>query len=152
MYKRQAKDSPLADIQGTQASKPDLRKLALIRFLQRDMLGLAQVQAVVRRCLEDENVDVRYTAFQILVATSKKLSATLRAEDSQYHQQMFELENYVPMSSNAKAKVTKAAKAKTPSGKLSDEDLAPLLTAMACGATDTCLSGCLLYTSPSPRD
>ena len=136
-----AKDSPLADIQGTQASKPDVRKLALIRFLQRDMLGLAQVQAVVRRCLEDEDVDVRYTAFQILVATSKKLSATLRAEDPQYHQQMFELESYVPATSDSKAKVPKATKAKEPKGKLSDEDLAPLLTAMACGATDTCLSG-----------
>ena len=80
---------------------------------------------------------MRLTAFLIQVADRPKLAAALRAQDTDLHRHLFELEHH----GKKLADKVEIPKAKKPRGKLSEEDRLPLVEAMACRALDTCLRG-----------
>ena len=150
------KTSPEAELIALRATQADIRRTALIRFFQRKMLGLAEVQAALRRFSADGDAGVRQAAFLISLLSRPKLAAALRCRDKQIHRQLHEIETAPSPVDEVKAAA--AAEAKKPEAKakqedelpkpkmvplkdLEEADRRPLLEAMASRALDTCLAG-----------
>ena len=132
-------DSPAADLVALGVTQSDLRRLALVRLFQRGMVKLAEVQIALRRRCEDEDPDVRRTAFLVSLFTRDRLVSALRARDPELHRQLVELETY----GMEPAEVEKRMKPPQPAAKLELDpaDYEPLLQATASRALDTCLRG-----------
>ncbi len=132
------------------ASTPEVRRLALIRCYQRNLLGQSRVQAVLRRSGEDDQPTVRETAFLISLLGNDRLATAVRQRDSVLHRQLNELESFdfdsvasdsVANKDDQDPAAKEPPKPKANKVKLKPEDLDALLTAISSRATDTCLSG-----------
>lgn len=129
---------PEADLQALRSKRADVRRLALVRCYQRELLGMASVQSALRRHAEDADADVRAMAFLVAVKSQPRLADALRHRDRDLHRQLFDLESFgKPPDPEAKLPKTKEVDPKT----LQEADRAPLLQAMATRALDTCLRG-----------
>ena len=91
VYDRNSAEPGLISLQSRQS---DVRKLALIRFFQRNLLTDEQVTAAIRRSFEDKDAFVRQAAFLIAILSRKNLTAAVRQRDETIHRHLFELENY----------------------------------------------------------
>ncbi|MCY1066683.1 HEAT repeat domain-containing protein [Nannocystis sp. RBIL2] len=157
--------SPEAELIALRATQADIRRTALIRFYQRDMLALPEVQAALRRFSADTDAGVRQAAFLISLLARPKLAAALRCRDKQLHRQLHDIETARSPVDEVKAAAAEAAAGAGSSGKsketgskgkvedelpkpkqvalseLDEADKRPLLEAMASRALDTCLAG-----------
>ncbi|MCY1055992.1 HEAT repeat domain-containing protein [Nannocystis sp. SCPEA4] len=157
--------SPEAELIALRATQADIRRTALIRFYQRDMLALPEVQAALRRFSADTDPGVRQAAFLISLLARPKLAAALRCRDKQLHRQLHDIETARSPVDEVKAAAAEAAAGAGSSGKsketgskgkvedelpkakqvalseLVEADKRPLLEAMASRALDTCLAG-----------
>ncbi len=160
--------SPEAELLGLRSSKPDIRRMALLRCWQRSMVARPEIQAALRRAAADTDAGVRATAFHISLLAEAKLAAALRCRDPQLHRQLHEIESATPPVFEVKVESTikkwakramtsvlsaiagggeggkakKLAKAKKVAvSTVSEDDKRPLLEAMASRALDTCLAG-----------
>jgi ParB family chromosome partitioning protein len=136
---RAGKKAPAAEagLTALRSKRADVRRLALVRFFQRKLLGEAEVQAALRRHEGDADADVRCAAFLVSVMTRPALAEALRARDRDLHRQLHELETFGKKDAG-EAEAPKAKKGKV---ELSGEDLRPLFEAMASRQLDTCLLG-----------
>jgi ParB family chromosome partitioning protein len=150
--------SPAAELIALRANQADIRRTALVRFYQRDMLDLPEVQAALRRFSADGDAGVRQAAFLVSLLATPKLAAALRFRDKQVHRLLHDIEVAPDPTAEVKAASDKAAKKDgKKDAKPSDDDLPkakkvelsevgeadkrPLLEAMASRALDTCLAG-----------
>ena len=150
--------SPEAELVALRAKQADIRRTALVRFYQRDMLGSADVQAALRRFSADADAGVRQAAFLVSLLATPKLAAALRFRDKQIHRLLHDIESAPDPTAEVKAAAAAAASGKPkkdakpsddelPKAKkvelddVSEADKRPLLEAMASRALDTCLAG-----------
>ena len=130
--------SPEASLLALGSRHGDLRRLALVRLLQRGMLQDGRVASALRRAAEDKDAEVRRAAFLLSLHTRPALLASLRSRDPELERQLTELEGTAP----AETKPTKAARSKGAGpSELDADDVQPLLQATASRALDTCLRG-----------
>lgn len=136
---RAGKGAPAAEagLTALRSRRADLRRLALVRFHQRKLLGHAEVLSALRRHEGDADPDVRRAAFLIAVMSRPALAGALRARERDLHRQLWELETFGQKG----AAETEPPKVKKGKVELAADDLRPLLEAMASRALDTCLSG-----------
>jgi hypothetical protein len=82
-------------LQACQGGPPhaDLRRLALVRLFERQLLGDARVQAALRWRGDDPDPDVRRVAFLLSLYTREKLLRALRERDPELHRQLAEMES-----------------------------------------------------------
>ena len=152
------KKSSRPNLIALKSGQPDARRIALIRLMQRKLLGDREAAAGIRRKIEDVDPDVRKTATLLLVLSRKKLAEAIRARDPNVDRQLSDLDAFsIDFGSSTKTKKipksksdtnkpasTAAKKAKgnkLPVPKLSDKDLQPLLIAVSSRSMDTCLLG-----------
>jgi ParB family chromosome partitioning protein len=136
---RAGKKAPSAEsgIVALRSKRADIRRLVLVRFFQRKLLGEAEVQAALRRHEGDADADVRRAAFLVALMSRPALAEALRARDRDLHRQLWELETF------GQKGVTEAEPPKPKKGKpeLAADDVRPLLEALASRSLDTCLLG-----------
>ena len=146
--------SPEAELIGLGCNHADIRRLALLRLYQRKLLTDNKVQAALRWRGEDQDDDVRRTAFLLSLFTRPKLVDTLRERDPALQRQLKELEA-TATDTGKKKKADDSAPAKKATAqekipvqkksaaavKLAPTDYEPLLQATASRALDTCLRG-----------
>lgn len=145
------KDSARANLVAMRSSQSDSRRIALIRLMQRKLLSDSDAAAGIRKSIEDNDAEVRKTASVLLILSRKKLADAIRERDEDIARQLSDLESFVIETESKKSKVksktsgkaTAKAKKKTKPGKakLAEEDLQPLLIAIASRSMDTCLMG-----------
>lgn len=144
--------SPTANVQALESKQADIRRLALVRLFQRNLLDHPQVASALRRSCEDADSRVRHTAFLVSCMTRPHLVQTLRKRDPDLDRQFSELENFdqeaqkntepaEPPAKEQKPSKKKAKASKTASAELSAADCEPLLQAAASRMLDTCLRG-----------
>ena len=146
-------NSPEASLSALKSKHADVRRQALVRLLQRGLLGASGVSTALSRRLEDDDQDVRRTAFLLLLSTRPPLLALLRQRDPELNRQLSELEGTPPTTDEgAPGRKPKGPKARSKGAKagadetgsslaLADEDLAPLLQATASRSLDSSLRG-----------
>jgi HEAT repeat protein len=141
-------DSAEADLVGLRSSAAPTRSLALTRLYQRQLLGLPEAAPAVRRHLEDDDADVRQSAFLVSLTTRPRLAQALRERDADVQRHLTEMEGSGSEKAPREGAAAKPARGKrgksgTPAeaGALEEADYEPLLQAMACRALDTCLRG-----------
>ncbi len=148
-------ESPAADLLALGSKQFDIRRLALVRLFQRNLLAHAQVPAALRRAGEDADPRVRHAAFLVSAWTRPRLVQALRERDAEFARQFAELENAdqeaegapeEPAEAKVKGKKAAKKKAKPSSAKplassLTSADYEPLLQAAASRMLDTCLRG-----------
>lgn len=120
------------------SSQHDIRRLALVRLFQRQLLELPEVQAALRRHGEDADDDVRLVAFLVSVLSQPLLAEALRERDAELHRQLAEIETFGqedPPESPQPEAIRVAVE------RLGDVEREPLLQAMASRALDTCSRG-----------
>ena len=86
-------DSPEPSLAALKVPKADLRRLALLRLFQRQLLHDPRVQATLRRGGDDDDPEVRRMAFLLSLYTREKLLQALRQRDPELHRQLVELES-----------------------------------------------------------
>jgi ParB family chromosome partitioning protein len=129
--------SPDGNLVALNSKHADLRRLTLIRLLQRRLLQHGKVQAALRWRAEDKDAEVRRTAFLLSLCARDKLVHALRARDPELDRQLLELEHFGKEAPSE----PKAAKPAAVKARLEDADFDPLLQAAASRALDTCLRG-----------
>lgn len=125
-----------AEIIAFESSKQDIRRLALIRLLQKKLLSQLNVQSILRAALEDKSDVVRFTGFVICLLQDPTLTEVLRGKSSDLHRQIYEIENWGKDSKNKKVPA-----AKKTTKKLKEDNLRVLFQAMACNHIETSLKG-----------
>ncbi len=146
--------SPTADLRALESKQADIRRLALVRLFQRNLLDHSQVPAALRRAGEDADPRVRHTAFLVSCLTRPNLAPALRERDPELDRQFTELEHFdqeaqakkdepAETAEKEKKPPKKKAKAATKSAgvEVSAADREPLLQASASRMLDTCLRG-----------
>jgi ParB family chromosome partitioning protein len=93
LEKVHGKDSPDASLTALGSSHADLRRLALLRLLQRKLLHDPRVQAALRWRGDDKDPEVRRVAFLLSLYTREKLLEALRQRDPELQRQLTELES-----------------------------------------------------------
>jgi ParB family chromosome partitioning protein len=88
--------SPEASLTALAAPHADLRRLALLRLLQRGLLHDPRVQAALRWRGEDPDAEVRRVAFLLSLHTRANLLRALRERDPELQRQLGELEGAAP--------------------------------------------------------
>ncbi len=137
-----AKDSPEAEITALRAGKPDIRKLAIIRCYQRDLIDHPEVRSALRRYGADDDAEVRRTAYYVSLYRRPRVADALRARDEQLHRKLHEIETAPePGQKPADPAPELPAPKQVASASVTEEDRRPLLEAMASRALDTCLAG-----------
>jgi ParB family chromosome partitioning protein len=86
-------DSPQASLTALGSPHADLRRLALLRLFQRNLLHDPRVPAALRWRGEDQDPEVRRVAFLLSLYTREKLMQALRQRDSDLDRQLTELES-----------------------------------------------------------
>ncbi len=86
-------DSPQASLTALGTPHADLRRLALVRLFQRQLLHDPRVQAALRWRGEDPDPEVRRVAFLLSLHTREKLLQALRPRDPELDRQLTELES-----------------------------------------------------------
>jgi ParB family chromosome partitioning protein len=84
-------DSPEASLVALGSPHADLRRLALVRLLQRRLLHDPRAQAALRWRGDDPDPEVRRVAFLLSLHTREKLLQALRQRDSELDRQLTEL-------------------------------------------------------------
>jgi ParB family chromosome partitioning protein len=84
--------SPETSLTALGSKHADLRRLALLRLLQRKLLHDPRVQAALRWRGEDEDAEVRRIAFLLSLYTRDRLLRALRGRDRDLSRQLGELE------------------------------------------------------------
>lgn len=125
-----------AEIIAFESNKQDIRRLALIRLLQKNLLSQLNVQSILRAALEDKSDIVRFTGFVICLLQDPVLVEVLRSKNSDLHRQIYEIENWGKDSKNKKVPA-----AKKTTKKLKEDNLRVLFQAMACNHIETSLKG-----------
>ena len=142
-------DSTEAEIVALSSFVPDIQKLALIRCYQRKFLEAPEIQAALIRAQASTAYKadaVRLTAFWISLLRCPKLVETLRGMDKNLHRKFHEIESY----GEKEAKLPKTKEIKKLD--LSEDDLKPLIQAIACPSRDVSLQGaCALALLKDPR-
>ncbi|MEO9068315.1 MAG: HEAT repeat domain-containing protein, partial [Caldimonas sp.] len=117
--------SPEAELVALRAKQPDIRRTALVRFYQRDMLDTAEVQAALRRFSADADASVRQAAFLVSLLATPKLAAALRFRDKQVHRLLHDIESAPDPTAEVKAAAATRAEPKKDGkkDKPSDDDL-----------------------------
>ncbi|HRI11308.1 MAG TPA: HEAT repeat domain-containing protein, partial [Nannocystaceae bacterium] len=141
--------TPEAELTALRAPKPDVRRLAIVRFLQRGLIDRPDVLAALRRHAADEDAAVRQAAFLVTLLQRPTLAAALRYHDRDIHRLLHEIETTpVPTyEASAKGEEPKKEAGAPPKAKkvepaaVGEDDRRPLLEAMASRALDTCLQG-----------
>ena len=148
--------SPEADLTGLTSSHADLRRRALLRLYQRNLLDNQRVETALRWRGEDADADVRRTAFLLSLHTRPDLAETLRKRDVELDRQLKELEKATKATKETKPKETKTEAPQTDVEKqiqsmakksaketinLKPNDYEPLLQATSSRSLDTCLRG-----------
>jgi ParB family chromosome partitioning protein len=140
-------DSPEASLTALAAPHADLRRLALLRLMQRRLLNDPRVQAALRWRGEDQDPEVRRVAFLLSLYTRDRLLRALRQRDAELQRQLTELESSGD-GTGALGTVVQTVSAavdwvrdKVTGQGLGADDLTPLLQATASRALDTCLRG-----------
>jgi len=136
---RAGKKAPSAEagLTALRSSRADVRRLALVRFFQRKLLGEPEVQAALRRHQGDDDADVRRAAFLVALTARPALAEALRARDRDLHRQLWELATFGQKGA-AEPEAPRVKKGKV---ELGVDDLRPLFEAMASRRVDTCLLG-----------
>ncbi len=91
LEKVHGKDSPEASLTALGTQHADLRRLALVRLLQRDLLHDPLAQAALRWRGDDPDPEVRRVAFLLSLHTRDKLLRALRERDPELDRQLTEL-------------------------------------------------------------
>jgi ParB family chromosome partitioning protein len=86
-------DSPEASLTALNGTHADVRRLALVRLFQRQLLHDPRVQAALRWRGEDSDPEVRRMAFLLSLHTREKLLQALRQRDPELQRQLAELES-----------------------------------------------------------
>jgi ParB family transcriptional regulator, chromosome partitioning protein len=136
------KDSPEALLTAIRSTQMDVRRVAIIRVHQRNMLGESRVEAALRRLWEDANADVRLTSFLVSLLRQPRLAQALRSRDEVLHRQLFEIETFGQAREKDEDRQPPKIK-QTKLDELKGEDWQPLLEAMASRMLDTCMRGAL---------
>jgi ParB family chromosome partitioning protein len=92
MEKVYGADSPEANLLALNSRHADVRRVTLVRLFQRQMARRPRVQAALRWRLEDQDADVRKTAYLVSLYTRPRLVAALRSCDRELRRQLTELE------------------------------------------------------------
>lgn len=143
--------SPEASLVALNSKHADVRRQAIVRLFQRGMLKDPAVQTALRRRGEDEDPEVRRTAFLLSLSTREALVEALRRRDPDLERQLLELEG-APAEEEPAEKKAKPAKGRAKTAKtaaksegadlaLEEDDYGPLLQATASRALDTSLRG-----------
>jgi ParB family chromosome partitioning protein len=85
--------SPEASLTALASTHADVRRLALLRLFQRNLISDTRVQAALRWRGEDSDAEVRRVAFLLSLYTREKLVQTLRQRDPELDRQLVELES-----------------------------------------------------------
>ncbi|MCI0463005.1 MAG: HEAT repeat domain-containing protein [Gemmataceae bacterium] len=85
---------PTADLIAVGTKHADVRRQALVRLFRRKLVREPGVEAAVRWRLEDQDADVRKTAYLVSLFTRPKLVETLRPRDPELQRQLTELETF----------------------------------------------------------
>jgi ParB family chromosome partitioning protein len=85
--------SPEPSLSALKAPHADLRRLALLRLFQRQLLHDPRAQAALRWRGEDPDPEVRRVAFLLSLYTREKLLQALRQRDPELQRQLAELES-----------------------------------------------------------
>jgi ParB family chromosome partitioning protein len=93
LEKVHGKDSPEASLTALGTPHADLRRLALVRLLQRNLLHDPRAQAALRWRGDDPDAEVRRVAFLLSLHTREKLLRALRERDPELNRQLTELES-----------------------------------------------------------
>lgn len=143
-------DSPEANLIALGSKHADIRRATLVRLFHRKLATEPRVQAALRWRLEDQDANVRRTAYLVSLFTRPKLVKPLRERDPELQRQLVELEALAqgqapdPKAPEAAAPsqpaVLPATHGARPVG-LTDADYDPLLQATASRSLDTCLMG-----------
>ncbi|SIO58295.1 chromosome partitioning protein, ParB family [Singulisphaera sp. GP187] len=139
--------SPEASLVALNSKHADVRRLAIVRLFQRGLLKDQGVQTALRRRGEDDDPEVRRTAFLLSLSTREPLLEALRRRDPDLQRQLLELEGAPAEEESSEKKArpakprAKAAKTEATESALEDDDFAPLLQATASRALDTSLRG-----------
>jgi ParB family chromosome partitioning protein len=91
LEKVHGRDSPEASLTALGSPHADLRRLALLRLLQRRLLHDPRAQAALRWRGDDPDPEVRRVAFLLSLHTREKLLKALRQRDSELDRQLTEL-------------------------------------------------------------
>ncbi len=86
--------TPEASLLALASDYEDIRRLALIRIYQRNLLDNSQARSAVRRSCEDEHPSVRHTSFLLSLLARPQIVVALRARDAELHRQLHELETF----------------------------------------------------------
>jgi ParB family chromosome partitioning protein len=84
--------SPEASLTALGSSQADVRRLALVRLFQRELLHDPRVQAALRWRGDDPSAEVRRVAFLLSLYTRERLVKALRQRDPELNRQLTELE------------------------------------------------------------
>ena len=84
--------SPEASLTALGTAHADLRRLALIRLFERNLLHDPRVQSALRWRGDDQDPEVRRVAFLLSLFTREKLLRALRDRDPELNRQITELE------------------------------------------------------------
>ena len=140
--------SPEADLAALASKHADVRRMALVRLLLRHLLNVPPVPSALRRRSEDDDAEVRRTAFLLTLYTREALLKTLRGRDPELERQVTELEGAAEAKKGEESAVGRVARqvrklVERPAagGELAEADVEPLLQATASRALDTCLRG-----------
>ncbi len=146
--------SAAAGLTALRSRRADVRRLALVRFFQRELLAEPEVEAALRRHEGDADADVRRAAFLVALASRPALAEALRARDRDLHRQLWELATFGQKgaaepeaagddgaASGPKPRAPSEPKVKKGKVELGPDDLRPLFEAMASRQLDTCLLG-----------
>jgi len=105
-------DSPEASLVALGTPHADLRRLALLRLLQRRLLHDPRVQAALRWRGDDPDPEMRRVAFLLSLHTREKLLAALRRRDGELDRQLTELASGALPKLEATAGATKESKSR----------------------------------------
>jgi ParB family chromosome partitioning protein len=113
--------SPEASLTALGSKYADLRRLALLRLLQRKLLHDPRVQAALRWRGEDADAEVRRIAFLLSLYTRDRLLRALRGRDRDLSRQLAELEAAATATEAELAAAAPAAPAARARGKTAKE-------------------------------
>jgi ParB family chromosome partitioning protein len=114
----------------------DLRWLAIVRLMKRDLLTAEGTDALLRRLCADADATVRRAAFIARVASRPTLADALRSRDITFNRQLHELVHHGEEKPGEPSKLRKV-----PAKNVTEGDRAPLLEALATRALDVCVAG-----------
>lgn len=129
----------------------DLKAEVLVRAALAGMVTRPEIAAVISRALDDDDATVRRYAFTVKVLDRAPLMAALGPRDESLGRTVTEIARRVAVlrrekpdakaPSDAEIRAARAAIPSAGEGAVTEGDLEPLLTALACRTPDTALRG-----------